>query len=123
MDFEWSGYLSLNRENVNSIIASTPGVYKLAFWNGESWTPFYVGQSDDLSVRMGQYLILDTDNDCIKNHIRRYSCGFNLAKVVGQANRDVAERTLYDHYSANFDLCNDPDCIPDVQPVHVNAWN
>ena len=123
MELEWSGYFNLNEQNVNKIKKSVSGVYKLAIWNGKEWTPFYIGQSIDLLIRMSQYLRLETDNNCVKNHLNKYNCGFNLAMVSGQNNLDTTECALYRHYSSYLSLCNYPNRIPSVLPAQVNRWN
>jgi len=77
---------------------------------------FYVGQAENLYERLRDHLSDGEPNACIVRCLRRYTCYFRLAKVARQAaDRDCAERALYDHYNPR---CNES--APPGEPCDIN---
>ncbi len=118
MEVIWSTFHELNEENVRKNVPEVAGVYllwvKLKNKNGK-WRCFYVGKTEELQARLLYHCSLNEENDCIKNNVQNYVCGYEYAKVAKQADRDGIEKFLYDHYKAE---CNKQD--PGGTPIEVN---
>lgn len=118
MVLNWIGYIEYTESNVKKYITKSAGVYKIAVVknNGELRVD-YVGQSINLEERMLQHLSRNEENNELKNALEKFIYKINVAEVSTQASRDAVERSLYDHYEPQF---NDPDAIPNVNPVAIN---
>ena len=117
MQITWSSFHSSYTESeVKRYVPAEAGVYLL--WvklkNGK-WRCFYVGQASDLKDRLLDHLSDDEENECVKNNVTNYTCGFEYAKVSKQSDRDGIEKFLYDHYKPE---CNKVD--PGGLPIEVN---
>lgn len=96
---EWSALLLYTASNVNMHAPASAGVYRLSFKSEDKVLVFYVGQADDLRERLQGHLSDVEPNVCIQRHLRNYTCYFCFAPVAKQADRDYAERALYDHFT------------------------
>ena len=117
MQITWSTFHEdYSEEEVTRYVPSEAGVYVL--WvklNNGKWQCFYVGQASDLEDRLLDHLYDSEENECIKNNVSRYTCGFEYAEVTKQKDRDGIEKFLYDHYKRE---CNKKD--PGGAPIKVN---
>ncbi len=115
-EIKWNSFQKLNEASAKSAPTS-PGIYLL--WvelkNGK-WRCFYVGQAGNLRKRLLEHLSDEEENECIKNNVSKYSCGFEYAVVQSESDRDGIEKYLYDHFK--------PECNkispPKVTPIQVN---
>lgn len=117
MQITWSPFHSpYTKSEVKKYVPAKAGVYVL--WvklkNGK-WRCFYVGQASDLRDRLLDHLSDDEENDCIKNNVTKFNCGFEYAKVSKQSDRDGIEKFLYDHFKHE---CNKID--PGGSAIEVN---
>lgn len=117
MQINWSKVHSKYTESeVKKYVPTEAGVYLL--WvklNSEKWQCFYVGQASDLEDRLLDHLSDHEENECIKNNVSEYTCGFEYAKVSKQSDRDGIEKFLYDHYKPECNQIN-----PGGTPIEVN---
>jgi excinuclease UvrABC nuclease subunit len=116
MQITWSGFHSLNDNNVKQNVPSQAGVYLL--WvqlKNEKWRCHYVGQAENLQERLLAHCSQDEQNDCINNNVQNYTSGYEFAKVSKQVDRDAIEKYLYDYYKPQ---CNKQD--PGGRPMEVN---
>ncbi len=115
LTLNWSDVLLYTGPNVNIHAPLSAGVYRLSYQNGDRRPVFYVGQADNLYQRLREHLSDAEPNGCIVRCLRHYTCYFRFAKVARQADRDCAERALYDHYNPE---CNDT--APPGEPCDIN---
>jgi len=101
---------------VNKYAPSSAGVYLLLVkLKKGDWKCFYVGKALDLKKRLLDHLLDSEENECIKNYVASYNCGFMFAKVSKTSDRDGIEKFLYDYYVPK---CNKKD--PGGTPIKVN---
>lgn len=115
MKLEWSSLYEYNGSNVNVYAPLSAGVYRLSCQMDDKRPVFYVGQTDNLDQRLRYHLSNEEANGCIVRKLRRYTCYFRFAKVERQADRNGAERALYDHFSPE---CND--VVPPGPAADIN---
>lgn len=108
LTLDWSDVIQYTGSNVNIHAPLSAGVYRLSCKEGDKLPVFYVGQAENLYERFRDHLSDGEPNACIVRCLRRYTCYFRFAKVARQADRDCAERALYDHYN--------PRCNESTQP-------
>ena len=88
MQVTWATFQELNEDNIRKNVPEMGGVYLL--WvklkNGK-WKCFYVGKANELQARLLYHCSLNEENDCIKNKVQNYVCGYEYAKVAKQADR------------------------------------
>jgi len=117
MKVTWSGFLTPYSEaKVNVNATESAGVYLL--WvqlKNKKWRCFYAGQSEDIKERLLDHLSDNEENECIKNNVSKYVCGFEYAVISKQADRDGAEKYLYDQYKPE---CNQVDT--GGEPLEIN---
>lgn len=117
MQITWSSfYSSYTETGVKHSVPANAGVYLL--WvklESGKWRCFYVGRAADLEDRLLDHLSDDEENECIKDNVTNYTCGFEYAKASRQADRAGIEKFLYDHYKPE---CNEVD--PGGTPIEVN---
>lgn len=108
MEVKWSGFFTpYSQEKVKLNATESAGVYLL--WvklKNEKWKCFYAGQAKNIKQRLLNHLSDNEENDCIKENVSKYVCGFEYAIISKQADRDGAEKYLYNHYSPE---CNNVD--------------
>lgn len=117
MNISWSGFYTYSEANVKINAPEKAGIYLL--WvelNDSKWKCFYVGQAGNLKKRLLEHLSDSEENECIKNKVKKYSCGYEFAVIGKQADRDGIEKYLYEKYK--------PECNkispPLVDPIEVN---
>lgn len=98
LTLNWSDVLLYTESNVNVHAPLSAGVYRLSYQDGDKRPVFYIGQAENLYQRLRDHLSDAEANGCIVRCLRRYTCYFRSARVARQADRDCAERALYDHY-------------------------
>jgi len=117
LKLDWSLYRPLTSGNVQTFAPIEDGVYKLAHPNNAgNLTVFYVGQADNLDSRLKEHLSKTEPNTCIRNKIAKGDAVFAFAKVVGQRDRNGAERALYDIYQPACNLVEPPGPAIQVNP-------
>ena len=114
----WSDFFTpYTEETVKANATTSSGVYLL--WvqlEIEKWICFYVGQALNIYDRFLDHLSNEEENECIKEQVSKYVCGFEYTVISKQADRDGIEKYLYDHYN-KFE-CNKVD--PGGKPIPVN---
>jgi len=101
---EWSGRLDYTEANVRKYAPTAGGVYRLVYKkDANTFTVFYVGQSDNLERRLLEHLADSESDACIKRHLNNYSCYFRYLGVSTQSERDKAEQQQISEYSPS---CN-----------------
>jgi excinuclease UvrABC nuclease subunit len=117
MEIKWSNFHnSYTEEEVNRYVPTEAGIYLL--WvqlKSDKWRCFYVGKADNLKERFLNHLSSDEKNECLRDKVSKYICGFEHAIVLNQNHRDGIEKYLYDYYSPE---CNRID--PGGRPITVN---
>ena len=117
MKVTWLSFFTLNtEEKVKSKATESAGVYLL--WvklKNEKWRCFYAGQAKNIKQRLLDHLSDSEENECIKEKVSKYVCGFEYAIISKQDDRDGAEKYLYDHYKPK---CNKVD--PGGKPIEIN---
>jgi len=115
LKLNWSPVHEYTESNVQRYVPKEGGVYRLSYKSEDELPMFYVGQASDLEERLLQHLTVTEPNACIKRHVRDYNCSFRYAKVASIADRNGAERALYDKYGHT---CND--VAPPGPPADIN---
>lgn len=117
MEITWSSfYSSYTNDDVKRYVPKEGGVYLL--WvklKSGKWRCFYVGKANNLEERLLGHLSSVEENDCLREKVSKYVCGFEYAKVAYQDSRDGIEKFLYDYYQPE---CNQVD--PGGKPIEVN---
>ena len=108
---DWSPVLDYTERMVTLHAPSDGGVYCLYYQSGSERKVFYVGQAPSLMEGLRGHLAATEPNPCIKQHLQGYKCSFRYAKIGNRfaeettiANRNGAERALYERYRPG---CND----------------
>jgi hypothetical protein len=90
-NFNWSlgegNSLEFFSHDLNTNWASVPGLYIFAYTDGLWWHPLYIGQADDLSMRLPYH-------ERRAEAIRRGATHIHAAHVPSSFNRDIFERLL-----------------------------
>lgn len=87
------------------LLPSFPGVYRLSYKNNDGKIyVFYVGQADNLQLRINQHLSVNEENVCIKRMLSNNTCYLRYARVNDSRVRSGAELALYRHYSHSCNL-------------------
>lgn len=109
MYLEWRGlYEHYSSLVVQTVVPNHSGVYIiLVKLQGGNWRYIYVGQAADLQQRLSSHLSDNESNDCLKNFVNNYVCGFYYAKVGTQQDRDNVEASLYRYCNPNCNI-NEP---------------
>ena len=100
----WSDLFLYTISNVNVHTPISAGVYRLSCQRDDKRPVFYVGQAETLDKRLRDHLSDEEPNVCIKRNLRDHTCYFRFAELAKQAERDYAERALYDHYKPECNL-------------------
>ena len=89
---DWSRLYEYNEENVRQWAPTSGGVYRLSCDEGDpEYRVFYVGQSDDLNRRLTEHLNPSEPDECIKKHLRKYTCYFRFIEIASERERDRVE--------------------------------
>ena len=96
---EWSQRYAYTEENVRRYTPTSGGVYRLINKKGEDFYVFYVGQSNNLERRLLEHLSPNESDECIKRHLRQYSCYFRYVEVASQSERDRIEQEQIQEYN------------------------
>ena len=111
----WSGIYLYTISNVNVHTPSSPGVYRLSYRSDDKRPVFYVGQAENLENRLRAHLSDEEPSVCIKRYFQDHTCYFRFAELAKQAERDCAERALYDNYKPECNLA-----APLGEPCDIN---
>lgn len=83
------------------------GVYELLVKQKDGkYLRRYIGQGDNLRERFQRHLSPSEPNDCIRDRLANYVCGFDYAVIAHRDERLDAERALYDKYRSQLH-CNE----------------
>jgi len=100
---DWSELYRYTEENVNRYAPTSGGVYRLSCDEGDpEYRVFYVGQGDNLDRRLKDHLNPSEENECIKKHLRKYTCYFRFIEIASEVERDKVEEEQIRKY--------DPEC-------------
>jgi len=117
MEINWSSFHSFySEEEIEKYVPNEAGIYLL--WvqlQSGKWRCFYVGKTKNLKERLLQHLSYSEENQCLKDKVSKYICGFEYVEVPSQSHRDGIEKYLYNHYSPD---CNQVD--PGGRQITVN---
>lgn len=102
----WSSLISYVEGNSEKVPESA-GVYELLVMQKDNkYLRRYIGRADDsLRQRFLDHLSDEEENECIKERLQKYTCGFDYALVSSADDRADAEQALYDKYSGQA-ICN-----------------
>lgn len=94
---EWSFFCTpYDRKQVERFAPKEPGIYLIWIRNGAGrWECFYVGKADNLEARLLDHLADSEPNACIRE-LRKFTCGLYWMEIAAAADRDGAEKYLYD---------------------------
>ncbi|WP_103068141.1 GIY-YIG nuclease family protein [Aquimarina sediminis] len=114
MILKWRNFNTpYNKENIEQV-PNQPGIYLI--WvklkNGNNWKCIYVGQTIDIRKRLFEHLSDNEDNECIKNNISSFICGFEYALVSNSKNRDNIEKYIYNQYLPECNQISPPSLTP-----------
>jgi len=85
---DWSNRYEYTEANVKTYAPTSGGVYRLVYHkSGDKYYVFYIGQSEDLEIRLLQHLQTSEPDACIRQHLRDYTSYFRFLKVGTQAER------------------------------------
>ena len=115
LKLNWSTRYEYTGSNVNVHAPTSGGVYRLMYKSGDEYQVFYVGQAGNIDERLRQHLAGTEPDACIKRHLRDYTCYFRYAEIASIADRNGAERALYDKYKPT---CNT--IVPPGPPADIN---
>jgi hypothetical protein len=102
---KWSPIVRWQASN-DGKVPEVPGVYELLVkQNDDKYARRYVGQGDDLRERFQAHLSPEEENECIRERLAKYVCGFDYAVIAHRDERLDAERALYDKYRTHLH-CN-----------------
>lgn len=104
LTLEWSPVRLHTESNVRVNAPLSAGVYWLSYKSDDKVRVFYVGQADNLDKRLRDHLSASEPDLCIRGYVQNRTCYYRFARVARQADRNGAERALYDHFSP---ACND----------------
>lgn len=115
MTLNWTEFIDLDEDGVERI-KTIPGVYRLGYLaTDEKRYVYYVGQAEDLKLRLSQHLSGSEQNTCCADYVDKSKCYFKAAAVSKQEDRDAVEVALYNKFK--------PKCceqIPDCKPCEIN---
>ena len=95
---EWSKKYPYTDSNVDIYVPTTGGVYRLIYGSDDEYQVFYVGQSEDLQGRLHDHLNPSERDECIKRHLRDYSCYFRFIEIASETDRDKVEEEEIEEY-------------------------
>lgn len=101
---KWSSRHPYTDSNVDLYAPISGGVYGLIYKSSEKYYVFYVGESDNLERRLHEHLNPSESDECIKRHLRNYTCYFRFIKIDSQAERERVEESEIEEYKPS---CND----------------
>jgi excinuclease UvrABC nuclease subunit len=111
----WSDVYLYTISNVNVHTPVSAGVYRLSYRSDDKRPVFYVGQAETLDKRLRDHLSEVEPNVCIKRNLQDHTCYFRFAELVQPAERDCAERALYENYKPECNLA-----APPGEPCEIN---
>lgn len=102
---KWSSIIRWQAANEGKV-PEVPGVYELLVkQKDDKYARRYVGQGEDLRERFQAHLSPKEENECIRERLAKYACGFDYAVIADRDERVDAERALYDKYRSQLH-CN-----------------
>ena len=108
---------------VKKNVPEESGIYiLLVSYENTTWRRLYVGQADNLKIRLLQHLSDSEKNNEIKTCVFKFRCIAIFATVRNQADRDSIEKFLYDEYKRRGELRGNKISPPkeNVEPIEVN---
>lgn len=115
----WTKLARLDDTTLSSLSDRIPGVYRLSYKADDgNYYVFYIGQAEDIKVRLQQHLSSSESNVCIKNYCATKSCFFRFSKITQADLRNAVEKIMYKHYQP---ACNitEPEGRNDIE-VNLN---
>lgn len=102
----WNNLAPFDEVNINAI-GKVAGVYRLSYTNdeGKNFYVFYVSKSDDLKKDLLAIFNYETQNICLTQHLKSFTCKFRFAVIEEPIIREAAERQVYKFYQPS---CNEP---------------
>lgn len=95
---KWSSIIPWEAPN-DEKVPELPGVYELLVkQKSGNYLRRYVGQGDNVRERFQRHLSPKEENECIRERLAKYACGFDYAVIRDRDDRLDAERALYDKY-------------------------
>ena len=122
LKLEWTAMKKYVPENVDGFAPTEGGVYRVAQSRYQGMITFFVGQAENLRERLQQHLLPDEPNEELRLAIelsktgQQYSeCYFRCAVIANKADRDGAERALFDYFKPSANKT-----APSAAPAEIN---
>jgi hypothetical protein len=118
-ELNWSPWCAYTYEEVQRVVPVEAGVHTHAvkLRDVDNVRFFYIGQSDDLYLRLKEYLSDRQKNECVKGNVSKFVSRFRDGQMSSQVERDEAERAVFGRFKPE---CSDRDAIPEAEEVEVN---
>jgi len=94
LKLDWSPMMNYTAEEIEKQVPAEPGVYRIF----HQMYVDYVGQAENLKDKLKQHLLPSEPNIRLREHLQYYECTVRYAIVPDQADRNGAERYLYDRW-------------------------
>ena len=98
LKLEWSARVRCTTEEIDKQVPAEPGVYQISHPAYPGTSVDYVGQAENLKEKLKQHLLSSEPNVRLREHLQYYECTIRYAIVPDQADRNGAERALYDRW-------------------------
>jgi len=100
LKLEWSARVHCTAEEIDKQVPAEPGVYRISHKSWETYNVAYVGQAENLKEKLKQHLLPSEPNSRLRDRFQYYACAVIYAIVRNQADRNGAERALYDRWKS-----------------------
>jgi len=100
LKLEWSAKVRCTAEEIDKQVPAEPGVYQISHPAYPGTSVDYVGQAENLNEKLKQHLLPSEPNSDLRDRFQYYECAIVYAIVRNQADRNGAERAVYDRWKA-----------------------
>jgi len=116
LQLDWSPMMNYTAEEIEKQVPAEPGVYRISHKSYETYID-YVGQAENLKEKLKQHLLPSEPNSDLRDRFEHYECNVRYALVPDQADRNGAERYLYDRWRRG--VVNDT--VPPGPAIEINV--
>ena len=113
LKLDWSASVRCTAEEIDKHVPAEPGIYRIS--HRQTWVD-YVGQAENLKEKLKQHLLPSEPNSRLREKLKNYECTARYAIVRSQADRNGAERALYDRCK----LLVVNDAVPPGPAIEIN---
>jgi len=96
LKLDFPARVSYTAEEINKHVPAEPGVYRISHEAPQGSYVDYIGQAENLKEKLKQHLLPSEPNSRLRDRFQHYACTVRYTIVRNQADRDGAERALYD---------------------------